>query len=322
MSRRIQDSWSGLAPPISAFVFLLFVVAGCAYIVSSKLLGFPPLATVLVPVAIMLGYAASAYFSRAIRLRDDQTGDNLYYMGFLFTLTSLGVALYQFHTQGGVENIVQNFGIAITSTITGIALRVFFNQMRRDPVEVERAARLELADAARRVRRELDSTVIELNQFRRASQQALREAYDEIREHVGEAGNELSAEAGKLSGKTDEIAAALATVTEKLKEMHLPEEVIAMKLSPVSKAFAASVEAFGEQTAAQTAELTKVLDKLYELQREREAHSARLDVTVPALERAAHKMEAMLPRIDTLAAELRRRIEEAEAKKRAEEGAL
>jgi hypothetical protein len=132
---------------MSAFVFMVFVSAGVVYVGSSKLFGFPLLAVTLVPVGIMLLYAAATYFSQAIRLRDDQTGDNLYYMGFLFTLTSLGVALFQFNTFGGVENIVRNFGIAITSTIAGIALRVFFNQMRRDPIEVERAARLELADA-------------------------------------------------------------------------------------------------------------------------------------------------------------------------------
>ena len=63
-------------------------------------------------------------------------------------------------------------GSAIGSTITGIGLRVIFNQMRRDPVDVERVMRLELADAARRVRRELDSTVVEFGYHRRSAQQA------------------------------------------------------------------------------------------------------------------------------------------------------
>ena len=67
---------------------------------------------------------------------DKPSGDNLYYMGFLFTLTSLAVSLYQFSTVGSAEQIVQNFGIAIASTIAGITLRIMFNQMRRDPVEV------------------------------------------------------------------------------------------------------------------------------------------------------------------------------------------
>jgi hypothetical protein len=108
MPRRVQESWSGLAPPISALVFVPFVLAGCIYIILSKLIGLPLLAVTLIPVVIMLGYAVLAFSARAIRLRDDQTGDNLYYMGFLFTLTSLGVALYQFTTEGGVEDIVRN----------------------------------------------------------------------------------------------------------------------------------------------------------------------------------------------------------------------
>ena len=90
----------------------------------------------------MLGYAFLIVTARGLRLRDDQSGDNLYYMGFLFTLTSLGVSLYQFSASRASEEIVQNFGIAIASTITGIGLRVMFNQMRRDPVEIERAMRL------------------------------------------------------------------------------------------------------------------------------------------------------------------------------------
>ena len=120
----------------------------------------------------MIGYAVLIWLARNLRLRDDQAGDNLYYMGFLFTLTSLGVSLYQFNAARAAEEIVQNFGIAIGSTITGIALRVIFNQMRQDPIEVERTMRLELADAARRVRRELDATVVEFGYIRRISQQA------------------------------------------------------------------------------------------------------------------------------------------------------
>src|SRR5258708_10818374 len=119
----------------------------------------------------MLAYALLITLARSIRLRDDQSGDNLYYMGFLFTLTSLGVSLYQFSATRAAEEIVQNFGIAIGSTIAGIGLRVIFNQMRRDPIEVERTMRLELAAAARPVRREIDSSVIEFGYHRPSAQQ-------------------------------------------------------------------------------------------------------------------------------------------------------
>jgi hypothetical protein len=61
---------------------------------------------------------------------------------------------------------------------------VFFTQMRQDPIEVERSARLELAEAARRVRRELDATVLELSGFRRAMQQSSADSFAEIQKHI------------------------------------------------------------------------------------------------------------------------------------------
>jgi hypothetical protein len=178
----------------NAILFFGVVVFGAVYIIIAKLSGFNAVAVTAVPVFIMIGYALLLGAARLIRLRDDQAGDNLYYMGFLFTLTSLAVSLYQFSAEHSAEQIVQNFGIAIASTIAGIALRIFFNQMRRDPVEVEHAARLELADASQRVRRELDNTVLEFGYFRRATQQSITEALREVSMALSEAKGQVITE--------------------------------------------------------------------------------------------------------------------------------
>lgn len=177
--------------PTAPVLFGVFVLLGVAFIIMAKVqFALSPAVALSVPVGIMLGYAAIVNVP-ALRLRDDQTGDNLYYMGFLYTLTSLGVALYQFSAEGSAEQIVQAFGIAIASTIAGIALRVLFAQMRKDPVEVERHARLELAEAARRVRRELDATVIEFSSFRRHTTQALDDGFADISRKVDEISESL-----------------------------------------------------------------------------------------------------------------------------------
>src|SRR6202166_1466325 len=185
-------------PPglLSGLLFFAVVIIGSGYIIFSKLHDFGAFAVTAVPVLIMIGYAV-LLGARLFRLRDDQSGDNLYYMGFLFTLTSLAVSLDQFSSAGSAEQIVQNFGIAIGSTIAGITLRIFFNQMRRDPVEVEQAARLELADASRKVRRELESTVLEFGSFRRATQQSITDAVDEIDTFLKEAKDRI---VGQLEG--------------------------------------------------------------------------------------------------------------------------
>lgn len=163
-------------------LFLAFVLAGSAYIIWAKLANMPAFQVTTVPLVLMILYAATLALARYFRLRDDQAGDNLYYLGFLYTLTSLGVTLWQFKIEEGGEQIVTNFGVAIASTILGVALRVVFNQMRQDPVEVERVARLELADAARRVKGELDAATFEFSSFRRSIQQILQENLRETRE--------------------------------------------------------------------------------------------------------------------------------------------
>ena len=187
-------------PPglVGGLLFFAVVVVGSGYIILSKLSDFGAVAVTAVPVLIMLGYAF-LLGARPFRLRDDQSGDNLYYMGFLFTLTSLAVSLYQFSAAGSAEQIVQNFGIAIASTIAGITLRILFNQMRRDPVEVEATARLELAEASRRVKRELESAILEFGYFRRMTQQSITDALDEVKETVSSAHQQFAGELAKLA---------------------------------------------------------------------------------------------------------------------------
>lgn len=164
--------------------FAVFTLAGVGYILLAKTVGWPAVAVTLVPVGLMIGYALLLWLYKSARLRDDQTGDNFYYMGFIFTLTSLAVSLYQYSVGSDVGEIVSNFGVAVASTIAGIVLRIFFNLLRRDPIEVEHIARLELAEASRKVRRELDNILIELAFFRRENQQMLAEGFEEIRAEV------------------------------------------------------------------------------------------------------------------------------------------
>jgi hypothetical protein len=261
MARPGLSNVGDYASGTGAAVFMLFVAAGSAYIILAKLAGVGQIYVTFLPVAIMIGYALLIALARNLRLRDDQAGDNLYYMGFLFTLTSLGVSLYQFDAAHAAEEIVQNFGIAIGSTITGIALRVIFNQMRQDPVEIERMVRLELAEAARRVRRELDSTVIEFSYVRRQAQQAaadsfrlVSEKFDEVAAkllvsvadvaeksaHPLEAASRRAAEmveqltgsvVGSLATGTTQLAADTAKLSKSAGEISAALDVVATKLS-------------------------------------------------------------------------------------------
>jgi methyl-accepting chemotaxis protein len=186
---------------------MAFAVAGIVFIVASKSLGLHPFWVTGVPVAIMIAYALMVAFARRLRLRDDQIGDNFYYMGFIYTLVSLGMSLYQYSSGQSVDDIVRNFGVAVASTISGIVLRILFNQLRRDPVEFESVSRLDLAEAARKVRREMDGIQNEIVHFRRTNMQMLDEAFHEAKNQMSE-----------LTGKTGEMSAAIALAAERLEQ--------------------------------------------------------------------------------------------------------
>jgi ElaB/YqjD/DUF883 family membrane-anchored ribosome-binding protein len=240
---------------MSGLLFFAVVIVGSGYIIFSKLDGFGALAVTSVPVLIMIGYAL-LLGTRQFRLRDDQSGDNLYYMGFLFTLTSLAVSLYQFSAAGSAEQIVQNFGIAIASTIAGIALRIFFNQMRRDPVEVEATARLELAEASRRVKRELESTILEFGYFRRMTQQSISDGLDEVKESLGAAREQFAGELAKLATTAnkpfEEAFQRSGETFDRLNERTV--EVLEVSRQLVQE---------GEQLAKNTTSIVKAIDDVF-----------------------------------------------------------
>jgi hypothetical protein len=240
----------------SALVFGVFLATGAVYIIVAKSLGVSPLWTTTGPLVIIAIYATMLGFARHLGLRDDQAGDNLYYLGFLFTLTSLGVSLWQFSTLGGAETIVTNFGIAVSSTILGVALRVIFGQMRQDPLEVERTARLELAEAARRVRQELDAAVLELSSFRRATQQSLAEGITEVREQI------RIASASVLEAFTqlpDQSAATLIGVSKQTSDAL---EALSMTLLAGLEESGAALEQGTVSLGGAAREITEVLKEL------------------------------------------------------------
>jgi hypothetical protein len=269
-------------------VFMAFVTAGCAYIILAKLKGIEHFYVTFVPVGTMIGYALLISLARGLRLRDDQSGDNLYYMGFLFTLTSLGVSLYQFSATRAAEEIVQNFGIAIGSTIAGIGLRVIFNQMRRDPVEVEQRMRLELAEAARRVRRELDSSVVEFGYFRRTAQQSAADSFDHMTERFD-----------------DVVAKLLASLEEVTVKLSVPVEAAARQLGDatgeVTRSLGATLEANAAQLSAETERLSsrvgaiagaldEVVTKLQSMQTPDRVFAGQLAPVMQALALAADRI--------------------------------
>ena len=111
--------------------------AGLSLIVAVRLL-FPGLAGALVAAVLavaIIGVAGWRYYRDNVRAEHAQTaGDNLYYLGLLFTLVSLILALIQlFVWDRGTSvderayELIGNFGVALFSTVAGILARILMH---------------------------------------------------------------------------------------------------------------------------------------------------------------------------------------------------
>jgi hypothetical protein len=167
-------------------LFLVFVSIGFLLIVGVKtglwyfgIQGDYSLPIMFAAAIVMITYGVLARRISAVRLRPDRLGDNFYYMGFIFTLASMTAALLQLQGGREVDSLIGSFGVALFSTILGIAGRVVFIQMRTEVEDIEERGRQELLDAASGLRGQLGAAVRDLESFRVGVQQTINERLTE-----------------------------------------------------------------------------------------------------------------------------------------------
>ncbi|WP_054007831.1 hypothetical protein [Cypionkella psychrotolerans] len=224
-----RESWDKI-------VLGLAFAAGVGGGVALKLLGVHPFVAATFSAAVLTIYAVLAYATTSLRLEPEVIGDNSYYLGFLFTLTSLSVTLY-FVVEAGADKraelipeVISGFGVALVSTIVGVFIRVLMMQFRLDLVARERETRIELDDVARRLRVELAQSVERVKAFTVESFQHSAERESEFRrstEVLVKGSQTMLAEMAKTlqeetsrsvreqtSGAIESIRSSIATVSE------------------------------------------------------------------------------------------------------------
>ena len=204
-------------------------------------------------ITLMSIYVFFVTIVPATKLRTDVAADNVYYLGFLYTLTSLAVAL----SFDDPDTILANFGVAIVSTLIGIAARVGLNQLRVDPTDIEEASRLELADATRKVRVELQETVRQLTDFRNLSLQVLTEGYEEVQKNVENISTNV------LKSVEDLVEQSAEPLSELVQKTKAANEEAVRSISDVTKSNKALAKS-NEDMIAQIAAVNSALEQLSE----------------------------------------------------------
>jgi hypothetical protein len=192
---------------------------GFSLILFLKVQQFTPELVAAFAVAMMLVYGSIAYRIPAVSLRLDRLGDNFYYLGFIYTLASLSAALVELRTGINSGAILGAFGIALITTIVGIAGRVIFVQMRSEIDSVEETIRRDIAETSSRLKGQLSAALNDLDTFRTGVRQASVECLNESATYAKANIHQISALAQESASKISEAFAGNHEAAQKTLEL-------------------------------------------------------------------------------------------------------
>lgn len=191
LSRRTRMHGVSPRDTLDRAAFILAFVAGTVGSIVLKMMGVHPFGVAGFAAAILCGYALLSWLSGKMMLEPEVLGDNCYYLGFLFTLTSLGYTLYRVAAPGQataqtdlLPEVISGFGVALSSTIVGVFLRVLLMQIRPDIMVRDRETRKELQDQVRDFRVALSECVQDIRTFSTESIQMAVEREAKIAESI------------------------------------------------------------------------------------------------------------------------------------------
>jgi hypothetical protein len=242
--------------------FYVFALGALAVLLMHFLL-LPQLVVTSFTMLLMIGYMVFELRSRRYQYREDRLGDDLYYLGLLFTLVSLALSLRIFgrgfmSRAEVIDELIANFGIAIFTTITGLALRVGLYKWRGDELEEpELRARIDLSEATGLLKTQLIFATEDMKSFRLSLAQSLADlatdSTDKIaaavedglakistqavatKEAVEKALAGLSGSLGQLESVATKAEKELELLVQRVRNIAIPPDLLERELAPALK---------------------------------------------------------------------------------------
>ncbi|MFW2353976.1 hypothetical protein [Hydrogenophaga sp.] len=145
------------------------------YLQSPWILGFG------VPICIMVVYIWLGLFRRDSDVSDDKFADSAYYLGFIFTITSIIFSLFDLPNIGAkIQDIAVRFGAAMVSTVLGLGIRVYLVSFRVDVSDAIRDAEDTLLGATRAFTERLTMALERLQDFESRVDLATRSSIERV----------------------------------------------------------------------------------------------------------------------------------------------
>ncbi|MGX0975611.1 putative SpoU family rRNA methylase [Roseovarius sp. MBR-51] len=235
--------------------FFVAFVAGAFGSIAIKALGTHPFFAAGYAAMVLIAYALLAWAGGRVKLEPETIGDNCYYLGFLFTLSSLSYTLYQMSdptTNAGrpvdIPVVISGFGVALSSTIVGVFLRVLMMQLRTDFVAKDREVRADINRSFSDFRKNMAGMLSQMKAYSAESVQLASERDERIRKST--------------ENFVDDYRQALKKSTTSLAD-HM-KEAFSEAMRDVVKEFSEAQKASHEQMESTLKELEALKNRLNE----------------------------------------------------------
>ena len=241
-------------------LFLITVTCKIAASFLAWRLSSPWILGFTVPLAFMGAYIVLGFLRAPGDVSDDRFGDSCYYLGFVFTISSIAFSLFDIpdlDKTGRLSEVAVRFGAAMISTFVGFIVRVYLVGFRQESNEAMESLETQIIESANRLR-----TRLELSQ----------EAFQVLEEKTRKAVNDIEARvhiAAESVGRhlTQEMAETLKAIASNVQTIHTETaqqtrsatlELIA-ELSRCTRSLAGQINNTQEQTAEFVAKLDERL---------------------------------------------------------------
>ena len=134
-----------------------------------------------VPLGFMAAYVGLGINRQDKSVSDEKFADTCYYLGFIFTITSIIVSLFDLPNIGTqIQNIAVRFGAAMVSTVVGLGVRVYLVSFRTDVADAIKDSEEALIDANLKFTDQLKLSLERLSGFESSVDIASRNSVERV----------------------------------------------------------------------------------------------------------------------------------------------
>ena len=196
----------------------------------------------VVPLLLIVLYGTIHFIRGMYGQSGERAVDNVYYLGFLFTVTTLGVALYRYQISvpesqdQDVRQIIGDLGVGLSTTIVGLLGRIVLGLISQEPT----GNSVDDMKIAGHIRQEWIKSI--------ESSRDMIVKLSETIKRINRQTAEMAEETQGLFEKTSEgISSSAKSLENRITEIRISEEIFVSALNPAFNRLAMSANTIAAQ---------------------------------------------------------------------------